>query len=112
MSSFQSAMCPPDLWNKYNDETKTLLRKIGAIFPDDFCSTGVPQIFLHNLVDKNTELDFSSFRVKIVIGHNSGFNSADISPFPHGPVRLTINRWGYGDDQCGKIIIGNNSELN
>jgi acetyltransferase-like isoleucine patch superfamily enzyme len=112
MAGFQSAMYPPEIWNRLNDEAKALMKKVGAVFPDDFHSTGVPQIFLHDMACKGKELDFSLFKGKIVIGEKSGFNSADISPFPHGPVRITIIRWGSSEEQCGKLVVGENSGLN
>ncbi len=113
MAGFQSAMYPPDEWNRLNRETIALMEKVGAIFDETFHSTGMPQIFLSDSTKKgDQELDFKDFKGKIVIGRHSGFNSSDISPFPHGPVRITIIKWGKEPDQCGKVIIGEKSGLN
>lgn len=113
MIYFQSAMYPPEEWNRLNKEAIELMRKVGAVFDDTFHSTGVPQIFLTDATkDKNEEFDLTPFAGRIVIGKNSEFNSADISPFPHGQVRLTLTRWGSEPEQCGKIVVGDNSSLN
>ncbi len=105
-------MFGPEEWNRLNDESKELLEKVGAVFDETFHSTGLPQIALHDISRKTGNLDFSDFSGRIVIGRNSGFNSADISPFPHGPVRITLVKWGADPDQCGKLIVGDSSGLN
>jgi len=113
MAGFQSAMYPPEEWNRLNREAIALMRQVGAVIAPDFHSTGVPQVSFHDpLQPKDAAFDFTPFHGRIVIGPESGFNSADISPFPHGPVRLTITRWGKEPDQCGKIVVGRRSQLN
>jgi len=94
-----------------NWRAKRLLKRIGAIVPECFFSNGVPQIALNDLTKpEGARFDFGPFRGRIVLGKTS-FNSLDISPFPHGPVRLTLVRWGREPEQCGKIMVGNDSEL-
>mgnify|MGYP001627548725 CR=1 FL=1 len=115
MATFQSAMYPPEEWNRINQKTIELMKQIGAVFDEKtFHSTGLPQIFLTNMCEKDNHapFDFTPFKGRIVLGRNSGFNSSDISPFPHGPVRLTLIKWGNDPNECGKIIVGEKSCLN
>jgi acetyltransferase-like isoleucine patch superfamily enzyme len=106
-------MYSPEEWNRLNRETIALMRKIGAIIAPDFHSTGLPQIVLNDPTQPDgPDFDFTPFHGRIVIGPGSGFNSADISPFPHGPVRLTLTKWGPAPEQCGKVVVGRHSGLN
>jgi acetyltransferase-like isoleucine patch superfamily enzyme len=111
MSGFQSAMYPPEKWNACNDETKALLKKIGAVVPDGFFSTGVPQIAVFDSTQEG-ELDFTPFKGRLVIGEGSYFDSSEIGIWPHGPVRLTLVRWGTEPEQCGKIVFGKKCTIN
>lgn len=109
---FNSARLSPEEWNRQNQETIELMKKIGAVIPDDFYSNGVPQISLvDHTLEKGQEFDFAPFEGCIAFGEGSGLNSAGVSPFPHGPVRLTVVRWGREESQCGRIIVGRKTGL-
>jgi len=113
MAGFQSAMYASAEWQRLNAEALALLRQVGAVFPDDFHSTGVPQIFLHDMTQPHGEpFCVDPFKGRLVFGRRTGFNSCDVSPFPHGPVRLTLIKWGAAPEQCGKITVGDGSGLN
>jgi hypothetical protein len=105
MRIFVSIPEPPvEEQERVNNETRALLRKIGAVFPEKLWTVGCPQIHLNDLLaDPKAEFDFAPFRGRLVIGAGVGFLSNDVSPFPHGPVRLTLVRWGKQPDQCGYI---------
>lgn len=112
MAFFQSGMYPPEQWNKLNDETRQLMRKVGAVIPEGFFSTGVPHVFLADpFQDGSEEFDFSPFKGRLVFKEGSGLDSGDINPFPQGPVRLTLVRWGKEPDQVGRITVGEKTTL-
>lgn len=112
MSYYQSAVLSHEAWQTANQETLALLRKTGAVLPEGFYSTGVPQIALADRFQSDDQpFDFSPFHGRLVFHAGCGLNSGGISPFPHGPVRLTLVRWGTGPDQCGRIEVGPKTEL-
>jgi acetyltransferase-like isoleucine patch superfamily enzyme len=112
MSHYQSAMLNSEEWQAANAETLALLRNIGAVFPADFYSTGVPQIALSDpFQPAGQPFDFGPFHGRLVFGAGCGLNSGGISPFPAGPVRLTLVRWGREPGQCGRIVVGPRTEL-
>lgn len=112
MSYYQSAAFTPEQWQLDNQQAVTLLRQVGAVLPEGFYSTGVPQIALADRFQSGDQpFDFTPFRGRLVFHPGCGLNSGGVSPFPHGPVRLTLVRWGTGSDQCGRIEIGPNTEL-
>ncbi len=92
-----------------NQRTKRLLRQIGAKFSPAFYTYGMPQIHLTDLTS-DSRFDVATFGERLILGEAAGFNSSGESPFPSGPVRLTLVRWGPGRNQCGRIEV--HSELN
>ena len=112
MAYFQSAEFTSEHWQACNQEAHALLRKVGARLPEKFYCTGVPQIALADrFQDGSKPFDFTPFHGRIAIGEGCGMNSGNVSPFPHGPVRLTLVRWGTEPDQCGRITVGDGTEL-
>lgn len=112
MSYFQSAMFTSEQWQAYNREAIELLTRIGATLPANFYSTGVPQVFLSDRFQNDQQpFDFTPFHGRLVFGEGCGLSSGGVSPFPHGPVRLTLTRWGTEPDQCGRIVVGAGTEL-
>lgn len=112
MAYYQSAEFAPARWQEENQTAIQALRLVGAVLQEGFYSTGVPQLALADKFQADgAAFDFTPFYGRIVIGKGAGFNSGGVSPFPHGPVRLTLVRWGKEPDQCGKIIVGEKTEL-
>ena len=112
MAYYQSAELTPEQWQAANAEALALLDRVGAVRPEGFYSTGVPQIALSDRTQPGGQpFDFSGFRGRLVFGPGCGLNSGGISPFPHGPVRLTLIRWGAEPDQRGRIVVGEKTEL-
>lgn len=112
MNGFQSAMLSSEQWQAANAEALALLRRVGAVLPEGFYSTGVPQIALSDRTQPSDQpFDFTPFHGRLVFGAGCGLSSGGISPFPHGPVRLTLVRWGAAPDQCGRIDVGPGTEL-
>lgn len=112
MAYYQSAELSSVQWQAENAETIALLKKAGAVLPSDFYSTGVPQLALSDRFQPAGQpFDFSPFCGRLVFGEGCGLNSRGISPFPSGPVRLTLTRWGRESDQCGRIVVGARTEL-
>lgn len=112
MSYFQSAAFSPEQWQAARREAVALLTQVGAVLPEGFYSTGVPQVALADRLQQDgSPFDFTPFRGRIVFHAGCGLNSGGVSPFPHGPVRLTLVRWGSDPDQCGRIEVGPDTEL-
>ena len=113
MNYYQSAQYPSGWWDEKNQDAIALLQQVGAIIPDSFYSTDVPQIFFSDpFQDGDKAFDFTPFKGRLRFATGSGLNSGNVSPFPHGPVRLTLSRWGEQPDECGLISVGENTELN
>ncbi len=87
---------------RLNEEIRAILRHIGAVAPDNFWSSGRPQIHLHGHKPDGSDWPIESYRGRLVLDM-PGFLSSAVSPFPHEPVRLTLFRWGAELDQCGFI---------
>ena len=112
MAHFQSAELSSDQWQAANQQTLELLATIGAVVPPGFYSTGIPQIVLSDRFQTADQpFDTTPFHGRLVFATGCGLNSAGISPFPAGPVRLTLTRWGREPDQCGRIEVGPGTEL-
>ena len=112
MAYYQSAVFSHEAWQAANADARDLLVRVGAVLPDGFYSTGVPQVALSDrFQDGSQPFDFGPFKGRIVFGQGCGLNSGGVSPFPHGPVRLTLVRWGREPGQCGRIEVGNKTEL-
>ncbi len=113
MKYYQSIQLSPEQWQSLNRNAIDALTAVGAVMPEGFYSTGVPQLFLSDTTqDGDGPFDTKPFHGRIRFGRGCGLNSDVISPFPHGPVRLTLVRWGHEPDHCGEIIVGENTELN
>lgn len=113
MNYYQSAQYPSGWWNQKNQDAIQLLRQLGAVIPDEFYSTDMPQIFFSDSVqDADQPFDFAPFEGRLQFSAGSGLNSGHVSPFPHGPVRLTLSRWGQEPYECGMISVGKHTELN
>lgn len=113
MNYYQSAQYPSAWWNQKNEEAIDLLRQVGAEIPDGFYSTDVPQLFLADPFQAEGDpFDFTPFKGRLRFAEGTGLNSGSVSSFPHGPVRLTVSRWGQAPDECGRISVGENTELN
>jgi acetyltransferase-like isoleucine patch superfamily enzyme len=113
MSYYQSASLSSDAWQRANHEARTLLEGVGAELPEGFYSTGCPQILLTDLTAPgDVPLDVDRFRGRLSFAPGCGLNSDTCSPFPHGPVRLTLIRWGAEPEACGFIRVGEGTELN
>lgn len=113
MKYYKSPTYDPTEWQQSSQRAQAALQRIGAVLPPDFYCTGEPQLFLSDAQQTGDDpFDMTSFAGRIRIGAGSGFNSGHLSPFPHGPVRLALTRWGPQPDDCGTIIIGERSELN
>lgn len=110
---FQSAVPSPSEWECANRDARELLLSAGAILPEGFVSTGIPQINLVDLVAPDgAPFDAAPFRGRMLFAPRSGMHSGAHSPFPHGPVRLTLVRWGADANACGRIDVGQGTELN
>lgn len=110
---FQSGVPSPEAWAAGNRTACELLRRVGAVLPDGFSSTGVPDLTLVDVTQgADAPMDFAPFRGRLVFGEGTRLNAGFHSPFPHGPVRLTLVRWGETPGQCGRIDVGAGTELN
>jgi acetyltransferase-like isoleucine patch superfamily enzyme len=69
----------------------------------EFSSDGMPQVHFADL--RKNQVILSQFRNRIVLRAGCSLNTAGISPFPTGPVRFTIVRWGEGPNDCGLIDV-------
>ncbi len=94
-------------WTRYNEETIALLKERGAVIPDDFKSTGKPQLRYWSFCDDKINLD--DFKGALVFKEGSQLDNSPYSPFPHGPCRLTIIK--TAPDQIGSIEVGENTTL-
>jgi len=108
MSSFESIAPTPQQRKSDREDVLVVLEKIGAAVSDDFQCNGMPMIALNDTTQTG-DFDFAPLAGCIVLGGR--MNSVDVSPFPSGLVRLSIVRWGEGDDKCGKIIVGKGTDL-
>lgn len=110
---FQSGVPDPQRWARQNRETLHLMDRVGAVYPPGFSSTGVPDLTLVDVTQPGEgPLDVTPFRGRLVFRTGTRLHAGYHSPFPHGPVRLTLVRWGPGDGQCGRIEVGSGTELN
>lgn len=110
---FQSGVPTPEAWAAQNAQALALLRRVGAALPAGFSSTGVPDITLVDVTQPGDRpMTFAPFAGRLVFGEGTRLNSGFHSPFPHGPVRLTLVRWGAQPEQCGRIEAGAGTELN
>ena len=109
----QSGVPAPAAWARDNETALEVLARVGASLPPGFSSTGVPDITLVDITQPSDgTMDMGPFRGRLMFGPGSRLHSGFHSPFPHGPVRLTLVRWGRGPDECGRIEVGPNTELN
>lgn len=110
---FQSGEPAPQVWERQNREALQLLAEVGAVHPPDFTSTGVPDITLVDVQQPSGQpLDKKPFHGRLVFRADTRLHAGFHSPFPHGPVRLTLVRWGAEPHQCGRIEVGPHTELN
>jgi acetyltransferase-like isoleucine patch superfamily enzyme len=108
MAAFYNSVVPPGLLRSVRCRVSTalaarLLRRHGAEVARDFTSDGLPQVHLADL--RRDRVSLADFRGRIVLRAGCSMNTAGVSPFPTGPVRLTIARWGPGPDDCGLIDV-------
>jgi acetyltransferase-like isoleucine patch superfamily enzyme len=82
-------------------QTQWLLRAHGVVFRSGIFADGVPQIHFTDL--RNANVKVGDFSGRIVLGEGCSLSSSGISPFPTGPVRLTIIKWGDGPNELGMI---------
>jgi acetyltransferase-like isoleucine patch superfamily enzyme len=88
-------------------QTLWLLRSHGVHFSARIFADGVPQIHFTDF--RNDKVKVKDFAGRIELGENCSLSSSGISPFPSGPVRLTVIRWGNGSNEVGHILC--NSRL-
>ncbi len=113
MPGYQSAEYSPVEWNAMNRETLDIMKKVGAVLPEGFFSTGVPQVVMNDLtIQSDDEFSLEPFKGRLIFREGSRINAGNISPFPHDTTRITLLKWGKGVDECGKIVVGKNTELN
>ncbi len=110
---FQSGEPAPQVWARQNKEALQLLARVGAVVPPGFSSTGIPELFLVDVHQSGEgPMDFTPFHGRLIFQAGTRLNAGSQSPFPHGPVRLTLVRWGTESEQCGRIEVGRGTELN
>lgn len=88
-------------------QTQWVLSKHGVRFRFGIFADALPQLHFTDL--RRPKVEVSDFAGKIVLGDDCCLISAGVSPFPAGPVRLTVIRWGDAPDDCGQIVC--NSRL-
>ena len=105
MACYQSAALLPDEVAATTKEARDILESCGAVLSDAFECAGMLQI---NMSDGTTPPDVpfdpGSFKGRFALGGK--LNCSDVSPYPSGPVRITMIRWGEGEDEAGKILVG------
>lgn len=82
-------------------QTQWLLAKHGVRFKLGVFADALPQIHFTDL--RRPVVHRPDFAGRIELGPEACLLSAGISPFPAGPVRLTVIKWGDAADQCGFI---------
>ena len=102
MPTFGKPPLPVEETERINEQVRQILRTIGAVFPEKFWSAGWPQINLGGSAPDGKPYPLESYKGRLILDMG-GFVSSDQSPFPHGPVRLTLVRWGSAPDECGLI---------
>ena len=110
---FQSGVPTPEVWAHENERALQMLSTVGAVLPPGFTSTGVPDLTLVDVTQSGEgPMDFAPFYGRLVFQAGTRLHAGYHSPFPHGPVRLTLVRWGAEPEQCGRIEVGPGTELN
>lgn len=82
-------------------QTQWLLARHGVRHRFGIFADALPQIHFTDL--RKQSLDIKDFAGRIILGDECSLISAGASPFPAGPVRLTIIKWGDGPQDCGEI---------
>lgn len=108
MPAYYNSVTPPGRWSSLRGRVQTmraarLLRQHGAYLGHDFASDGMPQVHLADL--RRSPVRIGDFRGRIILRDGCHLNSAGISPFAAGPVRLTVVRWGDAAHECGIIDV-------
>lgn len=85
------------------------LTACGAVLGDGFEAIGVPYVWLIDRRPVEGALDPAPFRGRMHL--NGTLNSNPHWAFPQHPVRLTLCRWGEGEDEIGRISVGRGSYL-
>lgn len=108
MPVFYNSVSPPGVLRSlrcryFTSRAAALLQRHGASVSPGFSSDGLPQIHFADL--RRDRIDLAGFRGRIALRPGCSMNTAGVSPFPTGPVRLSIVRWGDGPDECGFIDV-------
>lgn len=82
-------------------QTQWLLSRHGVRFRLGIFADRIPQIHFTDL--QNAVVNVKDFAGRIALGNDCSLISAGFSPFPAGPVRLTIIKWGDTPADCGQI---------
>ncbi len=94
-------------WGQMNEETVSELRAAGTVLPDDFKSTGKPQVRFIEV--GRPDINMEDFKGRLVFKQGSQLDNSPHSPFPHGPCRLTLLK--TAEDQVGTIEVGEDTIL-
>ncbi|HHH76561.1 MAG TPA: acyltransferase [Phycisphaerae bacterium] len=102
MSKFSTTPITKEQLEQINVENDELFTKIGMTRNERFFCAGRPVVIFKDITSDSDEIDLDIFTGRIAI-KNGGILSTGINPFPCGPARLTIVKWGDDEDQCGYI---------
>ncbi len=105
MAGFHYGGVDPVELDKLNAENVEMMQKIGARIDEGFWAAGLPQIALSDAYAKKTGQEFAIgvFKGRLIFHGNIGILSTGINPFPCGPSRISLIRWGAEPDQCGML---------
>lgn len=105
MAVYESAMLKAGDVEQSTRRARTILEGCGAMLRDDFQCAGDMLLSLNDsTTPRDAAYDTKAFAGRIAFGGN--FNCSDVSPYPSGPVRITMIRWGEGADEAGRIVVG------
>lgn len=110
MAVYKNIQLEPAQVQETTAKVREALAPFEAILPDDFVSEGLPELRFSDFTRGHDEaFDPSAFRGCLSLGGNL-YNTTHAHT-PSGPVRLTINRTGPGDDEVGRITVGEGTDL-
>lgn len=110
MAIYQTIEYPSDQKATDTEKARALLTGMGAVLSDDFECVGMPHVsFGDHLQNNDAPFDLTPFKGRLVLGGK--LICADIFHVPGGQTRITINRWGEGPEQAGKLVVGK-SDIN
>jgi len=102
MSNFSTTLVTHEQLEQLDIENDALFTKIGMTRNERFFCAGRPVVIFKDLTSDSGEIDLDIFAGRIAM-KKGGILSTGINPFPCGPARLTVVKWGNEADQCGYI---------